>query len=199
MKFRHPNCHQHLSKDRRPTVLARTPPTNSYSYPILSLLVLYAAAPFSPFCQRVLTKRRTLVDAHFKLVGEHSLSAKLQRWGVAVSRVPTRHSWGGGALERGHGAPLEPFAQFGDALGGVGTPDIAIIILVEAAELVVGQAASTGMWGVSMGALTEGRKVGPTAHLSEVTELPLSPSHSLVMPSVVYSPSPSSSRPQSRL
>jgi hypothetical protein len=36
-------------------------------------------------------------------------------------------------------------------------------------------------------------------HLSEVTELPLSPSHSLVMPSVMYSPSPSSSRPQSWL
>ena len=29
------------------------------------------------------------------------------------------------------------------------------------------------------------RTLGPKAHLSEVTELPLSPSHSLVMPSVV--------------
>ena len=77
-----------------------------------------------------------------------------------MSRVPTRHSWGGGALERGHGAPLEPFAQFGDALGGVGTPDIAIIILVEAAELVVGQAASTGMWGVSTGADTKANTRG---------------------------------------
>ena len=46
-----------------------------------------------------------------------------------------------GALKRGHGAPLEPLAQLGDALGGVGTLDFAIIILVEAAELVVIQAA----------------------------------------------------------
>ena len=64
---------------------------------------------------------------------------------VGVSVALTRHSWGGGALERGHGAPLDPFAQLGDALGGVGTVDILIIILVEAAEQVVGQAASTGM------------------------------------------------------
>ena len=114
-----PKLPPHLSKDRRPTVLARTPPTNSYSYPTLASRTVRRRPIFSPFCQRVLTKWRTLVDAHFKLVGEHSLSAKLRRWGVAVSRVPTRHSWGGGALERGHGAPLEPFAQFGDALGGV--------------------------------------------------------------------------------
>ena len=37
-----------------------------------------------------------------------------------------------GAPQRGHGAPLEPLAQLGDALGGVG----AIAIPVEAAELV---------------------------------------------------------------
>ena len=48
--------------------------------------------------------------------------------------------WGGGALERGHSAPLEPLAQLRDALGGVGaaTHD------VEAAELVVGQTAMGG-------------------------------------------------------
>ena len=45
--------------------------------------------------------------------------------------------WGGGALERGHGAPLEPLAQLRDALGGVG----AKAVRVEAAELVVGQTA----------------------------------------------------------
>ena len=45
--------------------------------------------------------------------------------------------WGGGALERGHGAPLEPLAQLRDALGGVG----ATAARVEAAELVVGQTA----------------------------------------------------------
>ena len=45
--------------------------------------------------------------------------------------------WGGGALERGHGAPLERLAQLGDALGGVGT----VTEIIEAAELVTGQAA----------------------------------------------------------
>ena len=44
---------------------------------------------------------------------------------------------GGGALERGHGAPLEPLAELGDALGGVG----AVTHIIEAAELVVIQAA----------------------------------------------------------
>ena len=46
----------------------------------------------------------------------------------------------GGALQRGHGAPLEPLAQLGDALGSVG----AAAILIEATDLVVGQAASMG-------------------------------------------------------
>ena len=41
------------------------------------------------------------------------------------------------ALERCHGAPLERLAQLGDALGGV----IAAAVNIEAAELVVGQAA----------------------------------------------------------
>ena len=40
----------------------------------------------------------------------------------------------GGALERGHGAPLEPLAQLGDALRSVG----ALSTIIEAAELVVG-------------------------------------------------------------
>ena len=56
---------------------------------------------------------------------------------------------GGNALERGHGAPLEALAQLGDALGGVGTLDITITIFVEAAELVRGQAASTGKGSVN--------------------------------------------------
>ena len=46
--------------------------------------------------------------------------------------------------ERGHGAPLEPLAQLGEAQGGVGTLGIAINILVEAAELVAIQAAKEG-------------------------------------------------------
>ena len=45
--------------------------------------------------------------------------------------------WGGGALERGHSAPLEPLTQLVDALSGVGADSP----VVEAAELVVGQAA----------------------------------------------------------
>ena len=54
---------------------------------------------------------------------------------------------GGGALERGHGAPLEPLAQLGDALGGVGAGGVgavgvgAVAAIVDAAELVVAQAA----------------------------------------------------------
>ena len=42
-----------------------------------------------------------------------------------------------GAPQRGHGAPLEPLAQLGDALGGVG----AFVTMVDAAELVNVQAA----------------------------------------------------------
>ena len=44
---------------------------------------------------------------------------------------------GGGALERGHGAPLERLAELGDALGSVG----AFATGFDAAETVVGQAA----------------------------------------------------------
>ena len=43
---------------------------------------------------------------------------------------------GGGALERGHGAPLERLAELGDALGSVGA-----FAKDDAAETVVGQAA----------------------------------------------------------
>ena len=46
--------------------------------------------------------------------------------------------------ERGHGAPLERLAQLGEAQGGVGTLGIAIIVLVEAAELVAVEAAKEG-------------------------------------------------------
>ena len=46
----------------------------------------------------------------------------------------------GGALERGHGAALERLAQLGDALHSVG----ALSLIVQATELVVGQAAMSG-------------------------------------------------------
>ena len=55
---------------------------------------------------------------------------------------------GGGALERGHGAPLEHLAQLGDALRGVGA-----VAVIDAAELVLGQTAKEG--GVSTGADTK--------------------------------------------
>ena len=42
-----------------------------------------------------------------------------------------------GAHQRGHGAPLNPLAQLGDALGGVG----AVAINIEATKLVAGQTA----------------------------------------------------------
>ena len=48
---------------------------------------------------------------------------------------------GGGALERGHGAPLETLAQLGEALGCVG--DIVKVVLF-AAELVASQTAMGG-------------------------------------------------------
>ena len=53
--------------------------------------------------------------------------------------------FGGGALQRGHSAPLEPLAQLGDALGGVGTAAAIVKQLVAnqlvAAQLVAAQAA----------------------------------------------------------
>ena len=52
---------------------------------------------------------------------------------------------GGGALERGHGAPLEPLAQLGDTLSCVG----AVAILVEAAEIVRLQTAHVGSGSVN--------------------------------------------------
>ena len=88
---------------------------------------------------------------------------------------------GGGALERGHGAPLERLAQLGDALCSVGAAGP----IIEAAELVVGQAAKGRRYTVSAGADTKANTLRVAAHLSEVTALPLSPSHSLVMSSVV--------------
>ena len=96
-------------------------------------------------------------------------------------KANTRGGRGGRALERGHGAPLEPLAQFGDAVGGVG----ALAFPIEAADLIAGQAAKVGSVAVSMGADTKANISGVAAHLSEVTALPLSPSHSLVMPSAV--------------
>ena len=51
---------------------------------------------------------------------------------------------GGGALQRGDSAPLEPLAQLGDALSGVGALDQSELSIVEATEPVAGQAATRG-------------------------------------------------------
>ena len=56
-----------------------------------------------------------------------------------------RTLWGGGALERGHGASLKRLAQLGDALGGVG----AFVLPIKTAELVVAQAAKVGSGSVN--------------------------------------------------
>ena len=55
---------------------------------------------------------------------------------------------GGGAPKRGQGATLESLAELYDALGGIGTHDIAFIIYPDAAELVAIQAAK-GRWRVN--------------------------------------------------
>ena len=79
--------------------------------------------------------------------GTELVVLKTAGWGLEVSGEPCqweltqkRTLLGGGALERGHGAPLEPLAQLGDALSGVG----AVPPAVDAAELVVGQTAKEG-------------------------------------------------------
>eukprot|EP00964_Phaeocystis_antarctica_P147179 scaffold113673_cov69-Phaeocystis_antarctica.AAC.2 len=84
---------------------------------------------------------------------------------------------------RGDGASLEPLAKLADALVGVG----AAAVPADAAELVAVQAASKGGGGGGgiRGVWQESGRYGAAAHLSEVTALPSSPSHSLVMPSVV--------------
>ena len=60
--------------------------------------------------------------------------------GVSMGADTKANTWGGGALERGHGTPLEPLAERSDALSGV----LAAPIHVDATDRVVGQAASMG-------------------------------------------------------
>ena len=63
-----------------------------------------------------------------------------ERVGVSMGVDGKTNTRGGGAPQRGHGALLEPLAQLGDALRSVG----AFASGVEAAELIVGQAAKLG-------------------------------------------------------
>ena len=82
-----------------------------------------------------------------------------------------------GALERGDGGPHEPLAQLGDALGGVG----AVALAVDAAELVVGQAA-TGKEVVSTGADMKANTSGAVAHSRLVIFVSLRMAASAVAP-----------------
>ena len=123
-------------------------------------------------CQGALTQKQTLgrwfecpSSLLERLQGRIALEALGERRGAlvsdAVASEPVNERWSGdgersgvsrgadtkantlgagGALQRGHGALLERLAQLGDALGGVG----AAAILIEATDLVVGQAASMG-------------------------------------------------------
>ena len=98
---------------------------------------------------------------------------------------------GGGSRERRYGAALEPLAQRSDALGGA-HPTLARNKF--RTNLVAGETASgersvhRGLTLVVCRAVT--LRVGSVqtygaAHVSDVTALPLSPSHSAVMPSAV--------------
>ena len=77
-------------------------------------------------------------DAVVEETAKHGRGPGGERPGVSMG-VDTKANMlgGGGALERGNGAPLDPLAQLGDALRGVG----AAASIIEAAELVVAQAA----------------------------------------------------------
>ena len=77
---------------------------------------------------------------------------------------------GCGALQQGHRAPLEPLAQLGDALRGVG----ALSTMVQATELIAGQAAMGGARMVReqacQRAMTQKQTLlGRSAHLSSTS------------------------------
>ena len=123
-------------------------------------------------CQRALTQKQTLrrwfecpsslLERLQRRVALEALGERGSSFGTeAVVLETVRERWGengqkagvsagadtkantlgtGGALQRGQGALLERLAQLGDALRGVG----AAAILIEATDLVVGQAASMG-------------------------------------------------------
>ena len=103
-----------------------------------------------------LTQKRTLLGGGALEVGNHCLledgserggalvfdavvpETTMDGWGHSERALTQKQTLrGGGAPKRGHGAPLEPLAELGDALGGVG----AVTLIIEAAELVVIQAA----------------------------------------------------------
>ena len=75
-----------------------------------------------------------------ELVAEQAASKGESGGGCQQGSTRERALRCGSALERGDGAAPEPFAQLGDALGGV----VAAATLVEAAEVAAPQAASKG-------------------------------------------------------
>ena len=94
--------------------------------------------------------------------------------GMSRSAHTKANAWGGGTLERGDLRLLEDGSERGGALGS----DLVV------SETAKGQSEDGGRVSVST-ALTQRQTLGLVAHLSEVTALPLSASHSLVMPLVV--------------
>ena len=141
----------------------------------------WAAIECSRYCQRALTQKRTLGarGGGALEVGDHRLLEDGSKRGGAldsneVGFETASEGWDGdvervgvsmdrkanalgrrGALKRGHCAPLEPLAQLGDALGGVGT----VTENINAAELVTGQAAK-GRRSVNGPVDTKGHSVG---------------------------------------
>ena len=96
---------------------------------------------------------------------------------VWCQRALTRKGCGG-ALEAGDRRLLEDGSERGNALNS---------------DVVAFETASEGCDGdgereACQRALTQKQTLGAAAHSSEITALPLSPSQSLVMPSVVYLP-----------
>ena len=83
-----------------------------------------AEAPLLPMLLRVILQARG---------GMGTVREKACQWALTWKQTLR----GGGAPKRGHGAPPEPLVELGDALGGVGADTLKI----EAAELVIGQAA----------------------------------------------------------
>eukprot|EP00964_Phaeocystis_antarctica_P010283 scaffold5649_cov51-Phaeocystis_antarctica.AAC.1 len=100
------------------------------------------------------------VAAHLRLVIFVSLRMAASAVApLALMLLPPRLRARGKMETRGHGAPLEPLAQLGDAIGGVA----ALALPIEPAELVRRQAAKGGV-AVSMGADTKANTRGAAAH-----------------------------------
>ena len=107
------------------------------------------------------------------------------QWALTLKRTLGH----GSVPQRSHAAPLEPFAQLGDALRSVSP---LTSISVDTTEHVAVQAAKQGRRGVSMGADRKANTWRVAAYSNEVTALPVSPSHSAMMPSGVATNSLSS-------